>query len=224
MDTYTLIRSNRKTAAIHIINARVEVRVPHCMPQEDIDLFLYKKEQWIREKLAIQQQHITNKSTFEIDYGSNILILGKDYPIVVRNGIKAGFDGNELYMPPGMSPTEIKDMCKKIYRGIAKKHLPNRVAVFAQQMGIAPTAIKITSAKTRWGSCSNRKSINFSWRLIMADDNTIDYVVVHELAHLKEMNHSLRFWAVVQSILPDYKQRQQSLKTLQRRIAGENWD
>ena len=58
----------------------------------------------------------------------------------------------------------------------------------------------------------------------MADDNTIDYVVVHELAHLKEMNHSPRFWAIVKFILPDYKQRQQSLKTLQRRIAGENWD
>ena len=90
-------------------------------------------------------------------------------------------------------------------------------------MNVTPIAVKVNSAKTRWGSCSGRNSINFSWRLIMADDDVIDYVIVHELAHIKEHNHSDRFWAVVASVLPDYKMRQAKLKILQKKLASEDW-
>ncbi|MDR2568929.1 MAG: M48 family metallopeptidase, partial [Oscillospiraceae bacterium] len=75
-----------------------------------------------------------------------------------------------------------------------------------------------------WGSCSAKKSLNFSWRLIMADEDVIDYVVVHELAHLIEMNHSVRFWAVVERVLPDYRERQKWLRELQRKLNVEDWD
>ena len=91
-------------------------------------------------------------------------------------------------------------------------------------MGVAPTGIKITGAKTRWGSCSSKNSINFSWRLVMADDEIIDYVIVHELAHIKELNHSPRFWAVVEGTLPDYKSRRSRLKLLQKKLAAEDWE
>ena len=90
-------------------------------------------------------------------------------------------------------------------------------------MGVTPIAVKINSAMRRWGSCSSRMSLNFSWRLIMADDAIIDYVVVHELAHIKEMNHSARFWAVVESVLPDFRERKRKLKELQSRLSGEDW-
>jgi len=103
----------------------------------------------------------------------------------------------------------------KHYKTLAKAHIPKRVALFAAQMGVAPTAVKITSAMKRWGSCSSRGSINFSWRLILADDAVIDYVVVHELAHLTEMNHSERFWAIVEAVLPDYRERKRKLNELQ---------
>ena len=91
-------------------------------------------------------------------------------------------------------------------------------------MEVAPSAVGITAAKTRWGSCSARRSINFSWRLAFADDAVIDYVVVHALAHITEMNHSARFWAIVAAVLPDYRERRERLKILQRRLVAENWD
>ena len=74
-------------------------------------------------------------------------------------------------------------------------------------MGVSVTNLKINSAKTRWGSMSGKKSVNFSWRLILADDNIIDVVVVHELAHIKQMNHSDKFWAEIEKILPDWRER-----------------
>jgi len=110
-------------------------------------------------------------------------------------------------MPPGLSPDEIKAACIQIYRILAKRDLTNRVFDFAKQMSVMPTVVKINSVKTRWGSCSSKKSLNFSWRLIMADDDVIDYVVVHELAHIIEMNHSQKFWAIVENILPDYQRQ-----------------
>jgi len=109
------------------------------------------------------------------------------------------------------------------YISAAKTHLPERVAHYAEQMGVTPAAVKINSAKTRWGSCSVKRNINFSWRLMMADPAVIDYVTVHELAHLLEMNHSAKFWAIVESILPDYRERQKQLRKLQKRLANEAW-
>jgi len=102
---------------------------------------------------------------------------------------------------------ELEKQCRKQ----AKAILPGRVAHFAAIMGVQPTAMRITGATTRWGSCSSKGSVNFSWRLMLCDDDVIDYVVVHELAHLREMNHSPRFWAIVAGVLPDYKRRKAKL-------------
>lgn len=97
-------------------------------------------------------------------------------------------------------------------RALAEADLPRRVEYFAAKMGVQPTSMKITSAKTRFGSCSGTNSICFSWRLMQYPAEAIDYVVVHELAHIKVKNHSPAFYAVVASVLPDYKQREKLLK------------
>ena len=159
-----------------------------------------------------------------LDYGSEIYFCGALYPIVAKTGTKAGFDGKCFYMPHGLNHAQIKDVCVKTYRRLAKIHMVNIAAIFALQMDVVPSSVKINGAKTRWGSCSSKKNLNFSWRLVMADNDVIEYVVVHELAHLLQMNHSEKFWAIVKSVLPDYKQRQKRLKALQKRLAAEDWD
>jgi predicted metal-dependent hydrolase len=106
---------------------------------------------------------------------------------------------------------------------LAKRDLTKKTLAYANCMGIMPTTIKINSANTRWGSCSAKKSINYSWRLIMANDEVIDYVVVHELAHIIELNHSERFWKVAENQMPDYNKRKRQLKELQQRLCGEEW-
>ncbi|MCL2816165.1 MAG: M48 family metallopeptidase [Oscillospiraceae bacterium] len=100
----------------------------------------------------------------------------------------------------------------------------NKVGKYAGFMNVKPAAVKITSAKTRWGSCSGRDNLNFSWRLVMADENVIDYVVVHELSHIKEHNHSPHFWKIVENVLPDYKERQNKLKQFQKQLIVQDWD
>lgn len=222
---YSIVRSKRKTAAIHILpEGIVEVRAPLKMPKNDIDRFVAAKEKWIREKLQLVKERSCSKASFRLEYGDCILMKGRECPITPRPGNRAGFDGTQFYMPPGLNDAQIKDACVKIYKLTAKQVLAVKTMEHAANMGVAPNSIKINSAKTRWGSCSAKKSINYSWRLMMAEDGVIDYVVVHELAHIKEMNHSPRFWAVVAGVLPDYKERRLSLKALQKRLGAEDWE
>ena len=224
MINYTLIRSQRRTAAIHIKNGGVEVRAPMKMPKHDIDRFVASKEKWISDHLTQSQSRAEQREAFTLDYGDAVTFRGVGYPLTAKDGKRAGFDGEQFYLPPGLAPEQMKSTVVQIYRRLAKLHLTERAKQYAVLMNVSPTAFKINGAKTRWGSCSAKKSLNFSWRLVMADDAVIDYVTVHELAHISEMNHSTGFWAVVAGVLPDYKEQQKRLKELQKRLKAENWE
>lgn len=113
----------------------------------------------------------------------------------------------ELSEKKQYSPQEIVQLRRQ-----AKQYLPQRVAYYAPLMGVQPTAVRITSAQTRYGSCSGKNSINFSLYLMEKSPRAIDYVVVHELAHIKQHNHSAAFYKEIEKILPDYKERIKELK------------
>ena len=225
MIDYTIIRSKRKTIAIYITkDATVEVRAPLRAKTDDIRRFLTSKQEWVLTHLESRRESLKSKSDFSLSYGDEISMQGASYPICASNEQITGFDGKCFYLPPNLSSEEIRRGIIMIYIELAKKFLTQKALIYSKKMSVRPSAIKINSAKTRWGSCSGKDSINFSWRLIMADDDVIDYVVVHELAHIREHNHSPLFWAVVASVLPDYKARQDKLKELQRRLSAEDWD
>jgi predicted metal-dependent hydrolase len=224
MIDYTLMRSRRRTVAIHIRDGGVEVRAPLHASKAELDKFVASKERWIAEHLAQSQATAARRGAFTLNYGDTVTLRGAEYPLTAKDGTRAGFDGEQFYLPPNLTPEQIKALVVQVYRRLAKLHLTERVSHFAGLMNVAPTAVKVNDAKTHWGSCSAKKSLNFSWRLVMADDAVIDYVVVHELAHITELNHSARFWAIVASILPDYKAQQVRLKELQRRLNAEDWE
>lgn len=94
----------------------------------------------------------------------------------------------------------------------ARRYIPQRVAYFAERMGVSYGKITIREQKTRWGSCSSAGNLNFNWKLMLMPREVLDYVVVHELAHRREMNHSARFWAIVEEVLPDYRERRAALR------------
>lgn len=100
----------------------------------------------------------------------------------------------------------------KTLKADAKRILPRKVALYAAIMGVEPKSVRITSAKKRLGSCSGDNRLNFSYRLLMYDDDVIDYVVIHELAHIREHNHSKRFYEVVKEFCPDYKRIEKKFK------------
>lgn len=222
---YTLTRSHRKTVAIHIRNGTVEVRAPISMPRQSIDRFVMSKEAWITKNLAHSSERLEKKSGFSLDYGGLLTYRGKQCPIEARQSGHIGFDDEKkcFYLPPDLHPEQIKHCCIEIYKMLAKRDLTAKVKVFSEEMKLVPTAVKVNSAKTRWGSCSSRHSVNFSWMVVMADDAVSDYVVVHELAHIAEMNHSPRFWAIVARHIPDYEQCKAQLKVLQMKLSEEDW-
>ena len=224
MTPYTLKYSKRKTIGIYIKDGEVEVRAPLKTSKLEIDRIVASKERWIVEKLAESKERLSSREGFRLDYGDLVSYAGGRYPILSMDGNRAGFDGKGFYMPPGLTPNRIKGCCIRIYRMLAKDVLTVKVAEFSKRMSVDPDTVKINGAKTRWASCSSKKSLNFSWRLMMADEDVMDYVVVHELAHLTEMNHSAKFWAIVEAAMPDYRLRQKKLKELQQRLANEDWE
>ena len=104
------------------------------------------------------------------------------------------------------------------YKKQAKAYLQQKCQCFSQIMGLKHGEVRINSAKTRWGSCNKKGNINFTYRLLFVPEDVIDYVVVHELAHLKEMNHSARFWSVVEQTMPDYKTRREKLRECEHQV------
>lgn len=104
------------------------------------------------------------------------------------------------------------------FKNKALAYFKSRCPIIADKMGVVYGKIKVNKAKTRWGSCNAKGDLSFTYRLIFAPEELIDYVIVHELAHLKEMNHSLRFWSIVENTMPDYKERRKELRGFQNKI------
>jgi predicted metal-dependent hydrolase len=170
MTDYTLIRSARRTLALEVTRDLVViVRAPRCCPRREIDEFVSRHADWIKDKLALQRRR------------------------------QAAFP----------EPTEAERLAL-IQR--AREELPSRIAHYAGVMGLSPAGITITGARTRFGSCSPKNQLCFSWRLMRYPDAAVDYVVVHELAHIVHKNHSQAFHALVASVLPDHKARRRLLK------------
>ena len=222
---YTLIRSRRKSLALHITkDAVLEARAPLKMPKAEIDRFVLSKARWIQSHIDRLAARADARTCFALDYGSNVVIQGADCPIIAGKGRTVSFDGINVTMPPNLDSAQIKRAVVRLYKLIAKNILNERVGIYSKKMGVAPSGVKITGAMRRWGSCSSKNSLNFTWRLAMADLRVVDYVVVHELAHIIERNHSPRFWAVVEKYLPDYKERRKIQKQLYDRLASEDWN
>ena len=172
MVEYTLIRSSRRTLALEITrDLQVLVRAPKRCSLRQIEDFVSRHEDWIREHSAIQARRAAAEAARAV------------------------------------TPEREQEL-----RRLAAEYVPQRVAVYAPLVGVTPTGIKITSAKRRFGSCSGKNSLCFSWRLMLYPKEAIDYVVAHELCHIRYHDHSAAFWAAVARVMPDYKQRQALLR------------
>lgn len=136
---------------------------------------------------------------------------------------RAGFDGGNFFVPDGLSPDETAAALKEVYRSIAKDYLVKRTYELADSFGETVASVKINSARTRWGSCTSNRNINLSLFLVMAPEGAVDYCIIHELSHLKHMDHSAAFWRLVASRCPDYKERREELKALNSRLVREKW-
>ncbi|MDP2652653.1 MAG: SprT family zinc-dependent metalloprotease [Candidatus Omnitrophota bacterium] len=222
---YEMVRSRRRSLQISIRDSlTVRVCAPRLLPQKEIERFLRQKAAWVFRKLGEVQERRDILAAKKYEDGSEFLFLGRPYRLAVSwNGLKTAriaFDesGWTAFLPDGTAPEkisrQIKDALVKWYRAQALEVLGGRIFHYARIMGLEPLKITVRTQKRLWGSCHHRaKSINLNWLLILAPMDVIDYVVVHELCHLKVPNHSRRFWSCVGRVLPDFRERRQWLKT-----------
>jgi predicted metal-dependent hydrolase len=224
---YQLIRSRRKTISMQVKkDGTLEVKAPDNIDQKEIDRFVEERADWI-EKRKGQAEAARN---FEIKDGSWLTILGVQIPVLsvpdgefaFKRAVK--LDHSLVTIPEGADQKTIKREIIKIYKNLAEEIIFQRVAWYEQLMQLHPSKVRISNASRRWGSCSSKKSLNFSWKLVMADGKAIDSVVVHELCHLRYMNHSKSFWQLVAQYCPDYKEQRAKLNKLSEKLMGENWE
>ncbi len=220
---YTLARSRRKTLCVYITDdASVGVRAPLRMPVREIEAFLAAKSAWIEEKLAVRRRLLAEGEASRPDYGAHVLLRGARYPITAGEG-PCGFRDGAFFVPPGLTSKEIARWMADAYRCEARWLILRRADFFAPVLGLKPPEIRISSAKTRWGSCSPSGRLNFSWRLVLARDAAVDYVVVHELCHILRHDHSPQFWALVEAVLPRYREQKAYLRELARELSAQEW-
>ncbi len=207
-----LIRSKRKTIAIIVQrDGKVIVRAPLKASERQIRQFVGSKSGWIGKK-RIQMQEQAPALQKKFTAGERFPYLGQEYALSVVSGPRAGLRFEGGFSLNQNSQAEAALLFEKWYKAAARQVLNERTRFYAQKFGLEYKKIRISSARTRWGSCSSRGTLSFTWRLVMAPLEVVDYVVVHELAHLRMQNHSAAFWAEVAKMLPDFKRHRDWLK------------
>lgn len=205
-----IIRSNRKTLAITVDSfGRLIVRAPMRYSKERIFAFIEEKENWILRKKSEKQGAGIQLPPENLN-GYPLMLLGKKCTVRVVQTAKVGYDAeaNEIYLPE-KNP---RDRLIKWLKNNAKRIFTEVTARTAVTMGTSYRSVTVTSARSRWGSCSGENAIRYSFRLLYAPKEVIEYVVVHELAHTKHKNHSKAFWAEVATYVPDWKTKRKWLK------------
>ena len=225
---YRLVRSGRrvKTISLEYKPGRgISLAVPSYMSNGDVARFMQSREQWLRSWKSMIAKAPPPR---DWDNGAVIPFRGEDVCVIVDQSgelrrhdgilVQRSIDGGELRVsvPQGMEREQrdrgIAAAIEQWYIGEAKLHLPTRLAQWSELTGLRPERVRVGKARARWGSCSGRRNINLTWRLILLPDRLSDYVIVHELAHLREMNHQRQFWDLVESILPDARERRKELR------------
>jgi predicted metal-dependent hydrolase len=207
-----IIRTSRKTIALIVQrDGTLVVRAPTHMPEYHIRDFVEKHEGWIvKTRGSLRSSSIPEKKYVE---GETFFYLGKSFPLRIFPSHKKALTFNgEYFQMNSSSFNDAEKNFKKWYKIQARRFLEENVRLLALQFGFTYNNIRISSARTRWGSCSSKNTLSFTYRLIMAPPEVIRYVVIHELVHTKIKNHSKSFWGAVGKILPDYKKYRTWLK------------
>jgi predicted metal-dependent hydrolase len=221
---YHLRRSSRKTIGLQVGAEGLCVTAPRWALVGDIEQVVREKGPWVLEKMRQMRErdmaHL--QKTIVWQDGVCLPYLGGHLRVclspqaraegLVTDGQDTGIPSLHLRLPMQASSTQIREKTQAWLMKCAREHFAQRLDHFAPQLGVRWTQLRLSQAKTRWGSANLRGVISLNWRLIHHAGGIIDYVVVHELSHLREMNHSAAFWETVASVMPDYERQRHALK------------
>ena len=210
---YTIKYSERRTYGLYVERDKsVLVHAPLNKSKEDIEQFIEKKRFWIYTKLKHAQKY---QKTIKKEFvsGSSILYLGRNYKLDITNdesnAIK--FEDSRIVLSNKHKDDALK-IFKNWYLQKASEKIIPRVEYYANNLGVSFNKVLISELRYRWGSCTPKNNLNFNWKLIKAPINVIDYVIIHELAHLLENNHTPKFWNIVKIQHSDFQTAKEWLK------------
>jgi hypothetical protein len=215
--SYHLIRSKkrRKTISLHIKeDGKIVIYTPYHTPRWEIEKFIKEKQSWIVEKISEKEKR-TKEVEKTFHPGEKFLYLGEWYPLEMQEPrskeppLKLVF-GKFILNHDHVE--EARALFGNWYKREAKEKITERVDYYSNRFQLFPEGIMITSARSRWGSCSRDNRLSFSWRIIMASLAVIDYILIHELVHIREKNHSKKFWNCLESVLPEYRKHRRWLR------------
>lgn len=221
----------RRSMSIHLsADKGIRVRAGMMVPMPLIEKFLLAKKDWIEKNLNKFEEHKKNSPKLSLKHAETIPFLGENkkirFTITLLKNAFASIDDDYLnvHIPRNLwsqdcvdkeHPQYLKQL-RELYKREAMKYILSRVQFWSEKMNLKPKEIKFREQRTRWGSCSAKGVINMNWRLIIFKPEIIDYVIVHELAHLEHLNHSKHFWAVVEKQLPNRKKIEKEFKKVER--------
>ena len=215
--SYLLERRSRRTVGLKITAEGLVVHAPKRIYEYQLNQILQDKSNWILNKLQARETNQVAKIQW-ID-GEHLLVLGNDIQLQItqNSSNKApNFDANVLTLatPEPSNQALISRKVMQWYKKQAMTDFTRRLEILAAKLGVTTPPLTLSNAQSRWGSCNSRGHVRLSWRLLQAPPHIINYVICHELAHLKQMNHSAKFWAVVEQLFPNYKLAEKELKAL----------
>jgi len=216
--TYLLVRSKKRKKTISLqvrTDGTILVSAPYRTPVGEIDKFLNQKKRWLNRIIEERETRLKDIKPKEYLTGELFLYLGIQYTLRIAD--EMGESGS-LTFSEGQFVLSVnkvhqgRELFIEWYKKRSREYIEESVKRYSQALRLNPGGIRISNALCRWGSCSSDNNLSFSWRLIMAPCPVIDYVVVHELAHMREKNHSMRFWGLVAKTIPDYNKQRLWLK------------
>ena len=206
---YLLKRSARRTIGLKITREGLTVTLPRQLPESEAERAILKKLDWIQDKLADLKKIHTSPA--QLACGQPVLWLGETCALQTGSA-RTRLQEGVLYLPALNNHEQIVSGLTRFYQRSARTHFAEHVRIWSERMGLEPSRIALSSARGRWGSCSSDGSLRLNWRLMQAPLAVIEYVIIHELAHLAELNHSARFWAIVETHCPSWKKHRDWLK------------
>jgi predicted metal-dependent hydrolase len=217
---YTLRRSKRRSIGFMIDDGGLRITAPKWVTLGEIESAIREKQRWILSKLMEQRERAGRRLQPEMTWqdGATLPYLGQlvTLRILPAQAANICYDEQRLELtvclPADASEQQLKDRVLGWLQGEATRLFAERLPLYAEKLGVRYTSFSLSSAKTQWGSCTADGRIRLNWRLMHFPLQQVDYVIAHELAHLREMNHSPRFWSTVQSIFPEFKSARKALR------------
>jgi predicted metal-dependent hydrolase len=211
--SFQIVYSRRKTLALSVERDKsVIVRAPEGTPEEKIHRAIEAKKFWLYQKFNNKQKYPSQPTKKEFVSGETIVYLGRNYRLEVTDNEVAGVKFQSRFVISRRNQPRAAELFRMWYLQRAEELIPQRARYFAEALGVCFNRILVSDLRVRWGSCTPKSNLNFNWRLMKAPATVIDYVIVHELAHLIEPNHTRQFWNVVSIQVPRFDWARQWLR------------